>query len=138
MLIPSISICYKQNTISIFFKTRKTANNGHEELRNAPVWWLPRCFVDAIEHAFRCQSTEDNTGHTEGLVDGACPTGEDAAVPDAREGAVSGELEAVLLAQFAGKARVFAEGFVQISSQLEFRRQQPPMVVSDIRIFLRN
>ncbi|VVA34992.1 PREDICTED: NitaMp020 [Prunus dulcis] len=70
-----------------------------------------------------------------------CATGEDAAVPDAHEGAVSGqleELEAVLLAQVAGKARVFAEGFVQISSQLVLRRQQPPMVVSDIRIFLRN
>ncbi|CAB4268955.1 unnamed protein product [Prunus armeniaca] len=112
-----------------------------KNLENAPVRWLPRRFLNAIEHAFRGQSTKDDTGHTEGLVDGACAAGEDAAVPDAREGAVSGqlgELEAVLLAQVAGKAWVLAEGLVQISSQLVFRRQQPAMVVSDIGIFLRN
>ncbi|KAL6289409.1 hypothetical protein ACE6H2_006919 [Prunus campanulata] len=122
-------------------QTNKDKSNGDEELRNAPVRWLPRRFLNAIEHAFRGQSTKDDTGHTEGLVDGACPAGEDAAIPDSREGAVSrqlGELEAVLLAQVAGKAWVLAEGLVQISSQLEFRRQQPAMVVPDIGIFLRN
>ncbi|KAM1140025.1 hypothetical protein PS2_039852 [Malus domestica] len=102
---------------------------------------LPRRFLHAIEHAFGGKRTENDTGHTEGLVDGACAAREDAAVPDAREGAVPGqlgELEAVLLAQIAGKGWVLAEGLVQVPSQLVFRRQQAAVVVPYVGIFLRH
>ncbi|PQQ13539.1 hypothetical protein Pyn_05994 [Prunus yedoensis var. nudiflora] len=56
---------------------------------------------------------KDDTGHTEGLVDSECAAGDDVAIPNTREGAVSGqlgELEPVLLAQVTGKAWVLAEG----------------------------
>lgn len=108
---------------------------------NAPFCGLPGRFLDAVDHALVGESAEDDTRHTEGLVDGASSAGEDAAVPDASEGAVSRklrELVAVLLAQLAGKACVFAESLVQIPSELEFLRQLAAVVVSDVRVFLTN
>ncbi|KAL6195856.1 hypothetical protein ACLB2K_031473 [Fragaria x ananassa] len=57
--------------------------------------WLPGGLLDAVEHALGGERAEDETGHAEGLVDGAASAGEDAPVPDSGEGAFMVELDLI-------------------------------------------
>lgn len=117
----------------------KTQNSFIQSNKTNPflLTSLPRRLLNAVESTSGSQFAENDTGHPEELVHSTRAAGEDAAVSDAREGAVSGqlgELQLHLFPSLGGESRIPQERLEQLVLKLVLGCQFAALVIMDVAI----